>query len=59
MLHNIHMDVLDAVGIVAAERLNDGLVIRFSDGKCAFYATVLLYAMFVQADKLDETATPW
>ena len=49
---------LDAV-IVTAERLSDGLVVKFQDGRCAFYSAVLLSAIFADAEELDEAAVAW
>lgn len=45
------------LAIVAADRLNDGLVILFHDGRCAFYSTSLLYELYPSAIALDEP--PW
>jgi hypothetical protein len=41
--------------IVYAERLNDGVIITFDDGKCAVYSASLLYANFPQAQEVIET----
>ncbi len=53
------MAIVASTEIIAAERLNDGLVIKFDDGKCAFYSALLLRATFAQARELDETRTDW
>jgi len=53
------MAVTETAQVVAAERLNGGLVIKFNDGKCAFYPASMLHAMFSQAEELDETHTAW
>ena len=45
--------------IVAAEKLNDGVVIKFDDGQCAFYSTLLLHTLLAQAEALDETKLAW
>jgi hypothetical protein len=41
--------------VMQAERLNGAVVITFDDGKCAVYSAALLYAMFPQADRVDES----
>ena len=53
------MEVSLMISIVIADRLNDGLVIKFQDGKCAFYSAILLYATFDRAEALDEKMTIW
>ncbi len=45
--------------LVAAERVGAGLVIKFSDGRCAFYSSALLYAALTQAKLLDEEKVAW
>ena len=40
--------------IIEALRLRDGVVITFEDGKCVLYAAALLYAMFPDADELNQ-----
>jgi hypothetical protein len=40
--------------IISADRFNDGLLITFDNGKCAFYSSVLLNAIFSQAEELKE-----
>ena len=53
------MDIVYDIRIRIAERLNDGLVITFTDGRCAFYSALLLSFLFMQADQLDPTAIAW
>lgn len=53
------MDISPDARIVVAERLNEGLVVKFVDGKCAFYSAALLYTLLPQAQELDETVTHW
>lgn len=45
--------------ILFADRLNNGLVLKFEDGRCAFYEAVLLYSMLPLAFELDETELSW
>ena len=45
--------------IVAAERLKDGIMVRFSDGKCVFYSTALLYRSINMAELHNETEVVW
>jgi hypothetical protein len=41
--------------IASPDRLDDGVVITFEDGKCAFYPASLLRATFSQAREVVET----
>jgi hypothetical protein len=43
-----------AVRISSVDRLNDGVIITFDDGKCALYSTDLLYATLDQAQLLED-----
>jgi hypothetical protein len=50
------MDTTASPQLVRADKIGDGLLIYFDDGKAAFYPTALLQAMFpeaVQAENLD------
>jgi hypothetical protein len=40
--------------VVAAERLNGGVIITFDDGKCAFYTASLLHSNLAQAKIVEE-----
>lgn len=40
--------------ILTAERLTGGVVIQFSDGKCALYSASLLYDTLPKAEELYE-----
>jgi hypothetical protein len=40
--------------IVNVDRFEDGVVITFKDGRCAFYSTHLLDAMFLQAEDINK-----
>jgi hypothetical protein len=41
--------------IIAAERLGDGILIEFSDRRCALYSASLLYSVFSQAAEIANT----
>lgn len=45
--------------IIAVERLNDGVVIKFDDGTCGFYPEALLYEVFPKAEPMDESYVAW
>ena len=45
--------------VLAVERLNDGIVVKFSDGTCAYYSAALLYAQVFRAVLLQETDVAW
>ena len=45
--------------LLAVERLNDGVIVRFDDGICVFFPTALLYTLSPQARAMDETETVW
>jgi hypothetical protein len=50
------METTSTPQIVRADKIGDGLLIYFDDGKAAFYPTTLLRAIFpeaVQAENLD------
>ena len=49
------MEARPAPRLVSADRFNNGLLITFDDGKCAFYSSDLLRAVFSQARELKET----
>jgi hypothetical protein len=40
--------------VVAAERLDGGVIITFDDGKCAFYTAALLHATLAQARIVEQ-----
>jgi hypothetical protein len=48
----------DAI-IMATERLNDGVIIRFEDGRCVFYSASLLYKTIPEAQEQDEDRPDW
>jgi hypothetical protein len=50
---------LDDASIAAVERHNDGIVVRFEDGRCVFYPASLLYESLPQAQEQDETQSDW
>lgn len=43
------MSLKASLRIVGADRIEDDLIVSFSNGKCALYDAALLYAMFAQA----------
>lgn len=45
--------------IISADRLEEGVVVKFDDGRCAFYSCALLYATLPQSQELDETELDW
>lgn len=53
------METQSDARIVAAELLNDGLVVKFEDGSCVFYSALLLRETAAQAETLDETEVAW
>jgi hypothetical protein len=40
--------------MTSADRMDQSLIITFSDGKSAVYSASLLYAMLPQAERLDK-----
>jgi hypothetical protein len=44
--------------IVEAERMTDGILITFEDGKCAVFSSPLLYATLPQARHLEVSEEP-
>jgi hypothetical protein len=55
MSHNSKMENRSDRHILAAERLNVGVVITFDNGESAIYSAALLYSMFPQAHRVDES----
>ncbi len=55
MSHNSKMENRSDPHILAAERLNVGVVITFDNGESAIYSAALLYSMFPQAHRVDES----
>ena len=53
------MNDLPELRIAAANLLNTGLVLKFVDGRCAFYSCQLLHDSFPLADELDESDLEW
>ncbi len=47
------------IQIIAAERLTDGIVVKFEDGNCIFYSAELLADTIPRAKKLDESVVDW
>jgi hypothetical protein len=38
-----------------AERIGNGIIVTFDDGKCGVYSAALLYATFSQAEQVMES----
>ena len=53
------MEVIQDPRITFADLLNDGLVLKFDDGRCAFFSCHLLYDTMPWADELDESDLAW
>ena len=53
------MDNIPTPPIVSADRLNEGLVILFADGQCAFYPDAFLFSKLPELPQLDETNLQW
>ena len=45
--------------IISAERLESGIVIKFEDGRCAFFSNKLLHDALPKAKELDESVIAW
>jgi hypothetical protein len=45
--------------IVAVDRLNEGVLIKFQGGRCVFYSDQLLYEIIPRAEERDEEARVW
>ena len=39
--------------------MNDGIIVKFDDGKCGFYPSSLLYATLQHCKQLDEAKVQW
>ena len=53
------MELLQSPQIIAVERLNTGIVVKFADSNCFFYSQELLQRMQPQAEPLDESNVTW
>ena len=51
--HSLGMDISDPPRIVGSDRLDEGLLIFFSDGRSAFYSADLLYSMIELAEDFE------
>ncbi len=40
--------------MISADRMDQSVIVTFSDGKSAVYSASLLYAMLPQAEQLDK-----
>jgi hypothetical protein len=58
-VHAENMKAIAVPGITAADRLKQGLVLKFADGKCAFYPAALLYSVISKAKLQDDSLVVW
>ena len=49
------MEIQPEPRVVSVDKLAKGVVITFDDGRSALYSASLLYAVFPQADELNQT----
>ena len=47
------------VSLIAVNRLNDGIVVHFDDGTCAYFSAALLHATAPEATTMDEDVPAW
>lgn len=40
--------------IIIVDRLNNGLVLKFADGKCVFFSNAFLYSKQAEGEPLNE-----
>lgn len=52
------MNTQTACRIASMDRLSDGVVVAFEDGRCAFFSTSLLYEILPQAEDLTNLLNP-
>lgn len=45
--------------VIAAERLNEGVVIKFANGHCGFYSSAFLFSKLGESEQLDEAEVEW
>ena len=53
------MVVPEVPKIVSAERLNNGIVIKFDNGQCGFYTNSFLFSKLPECEELNEAETEW
>lgn len=53
------MATITARRIVNVDRMKDGVIIKFDDGKCAFYPCAFLYAKLQECEELNEDDPRW
>lgn len=53
------MDLTTARRIVTVDRLNNGIVVKFDDGRCVLYPCAFLYAKIAECKELDEAKPSW
>ena len=56
---SLDMVIPDVPRIIAAERLNAGLVIKFENGRCAFYSCAFLFSKLSECKELSEADIEW
>ncbi len=56
---SLDMAIYDVPELTHADRLDKGIVIKFSDGKCGFYSNDFLYSKLPESELLDETDVAW
>jgi hypothetical protein len=49
------METHPAPLMISADRMDQSIIVTFSDGMSALYSASLLYAMLPQAEQLDRT----
>lgn len=56
---SLDMVISEVPNIVAAERLNDSIVIKFDNGQCGLYPSAFLYSKLSECEQLDESKVDW
>ena len=56
---SLGMEDISTRKIVIADRTNDGIIIKFDDGRCAFYSCAFLYSKLAEGEELDEADLLW
>ncbi len=49
------MEDVKQVEVIAADRLNDSVILTFDDGRCGIYTSDLLYSMLPSAREIHES----
>lgn len=45
--------------LIAAERLSDGVVIKFENGQAGFFSSAYLFSKLSESKEMDEAAVEW